>query len=534
MVGSVIWYGNNEGMYRGWWDMTLFEEYFKNLNHFEGFDQFNKSDIDRSGAIVVIPGRSLVGKEDKVNTDISSLMYCLLIVAGDEEASFDISKIKHPNIKIWVQNPHRGKHDQYDLIGCGYTPGTREMIITDKNMDWFFAGQITHVRRQEMADKLRGLRGGKLIETPGFTQGLDHKDYLKQMADAKIAPCPSGPITPDSFRLFEALELGCIPIADEATPNEELKGYWDWLFGEKVPFPTITNYNELPLMISELSRQYPVTSNNVQAWWKRKKIDIKEKMFSQFVGVGGDLEQELVTAIVPISPIPSHPNIDIVTETIQSIRFHFPGIKIVLTFDGVRPEQEKMAFTYNEHIRRVLAKHRDNIYPIIFQEHTHQVGMAREALKHITTPLILYMEQDTPLVLDEDIDWKLIQNTIISGESNVVRFHFEAHIPEEHGHLMVAGGSMPFQRTIQWSQRPHLANTEFYRTMLDTKFTPNAKCFIEDKVHGLVQDDYHLEGINGWNKWKLHIYVPNDRNIKRSYNLDGRGKQKKYDNTQIW
>ena len=33
-----------------------------------------------------------------------------------------------------------------------------------------------------------------------------------------MIPCPSGPATPDSFRLWEALEAGCVPIADGYAP----------------------------------------------------------------------------------------------------------------------------------------------------------------------------------------------------------------------------------------------------------------------------------------------------------------------------
>jgi hypothetical protein len=60
---------------------------------------------------------------------------------------------------------------------------------------------------------------GTFIPTKGFTQGDPHDLYYRQMADAKVAPAPSGPETPDSFRLFEALESGCVPIADTRVPK---------------------------------------------------------------------------------------------------------------------------------------------------------------------------------------------------------------------------------------------------------------------------------------------------------------------------
>jgi hypothetical protein len=46
------------------------------------------------------------------------------------------------------------------------------------------------------------------------------------------------------------------------------------------------------------------------------------------------------------------------------------------------------------------------------------------------------------------------------------------------------------------------------------------KTFIEDKFHGVVQDD-------GWDKHKLWIYHP-EGSIKRSYHLDGRAGTRKF------
>ena len=51
---------------------------------------------------------------------------------------------------------------------------------------------------------------------------------------------------------------------------------------------------------------------------------------------------------------------------------------------------------------------------------------------------------------------------------------------------------------------------------------------IKDKMHGIVIDDYNKAGRVGWNLHKIAIYAPGD-NIKRSYHLDGRGTEAKYD-----
>lgn len=249
----------------------------------------------------------------------------------------------------------------------------------------------------------------------------------------------------------------------------------------------------------------------------------------------------MITAVVPVSPIKSHPDTAILEQTVASIRHHLPTAEIVLTFDGVRPQQEDRRADYEEHIRRTLwlAKSWGPVYPFVFDEHLHQTGMLRRVLDDIRTPLMLYVEQDCPLVTDEHIEWCDVTGPIERGQSNLVRFHHEAVIPKPHMHLMhdhESGfpGSYALVRTSQWSQRPHVASVAYYRRIMDCYFTPEAKSFVEDKMHSVVQEAFKLDGIAGWQQHRLHIYDPGSGNMKRSYTTDGRAGEPKWDDTQVF
>ena len=243
----------------------------------------------------------------------------------------------------------------------------------------------------------------------------------------------------------------------------------------------------------------------------------------------------VITVVIPVSPIPSHPKIDILTETIESVRHHLPDAEILLTFDGVRREQYELRESYEEATQRTLwtADHVwGNVCPFIFNEHTHQVGMMRAAIDEIKTPLLMYVEQDTPLCIDREIDFGLICEFITEGHSDVVRLHHEAHIPDEHQPMMHGMEPGPFMRTSQWSQRPHVAWTEFYRWVLG-HFTPNARSFIEDKMHGICDEAYKIYGMAGWENYRVHIYAP-EGDIKRSWHTDGRAGGPKFESEQVF
>lgn len=243
-----------------------------------------------------------------------------------------------------------------------------------------------------------------------------------------------------------------------------------------------------------------------------------------------------ITAVIPVSPIKSHPEIGILTETLDSIRHHLPDAEMIVTFDGVREEQEDRRQDYEEAIRRTLWRldhHYGRSLPLIFEVHEHQTGMMRRTLTEITTELILYVEQDTPLVTDEPIDWAAITEFVLSGQSNCVRLHHEGVIPKDHLHMM-HGHDGDFIRTSQWSQRPHIASVAYYRRIMDTCFSPDAKSFIEDFMHGVVDQAYRRDKLAGWMQHRIHIWDPGTGNMKRSYHTDGRAGELKYDDTQVF
>lgn len=245
-----------------------------------------------------------------------------------------------------------------------------------------------------------------------------------------------------------------------------------------------------------------------------------------------------ITVIVPVSPIRSHPETDILRETLASVRHHLPAAEIFICFDGVRPEQEDRRADYEEHQRRVLwsADKNDWLRPVVpyrSESHQHQTGMLRAVLDDIRTPLILFVEQDTPLVMDEPIDWVACADMVLSGEANSVRFSHEAAILEPHEPMM-HGQVGDFVRTSQFSARPHLASVAYYRRILADYFTADAKAFVEDLMHGVVDEAFKIDGLTGWAQHRLWLYHPQGGNIKRSWHADGRAGGQKYDGTQVF
>jgi len=272
---------------RGYYDQGLLEDIFKRgeYKHHVGIKE------PSSGGVVIINGRTHVDDIDKINADIAKLGWVVFIETGDEEALFPIDNIKHPMIRKWVMLPRMNQHNDVYRLPQGYRPETKELLreigYQEKTQDWYFAGQITHERRFQCQQELVYLKdsgecpNGKMVGTTAFAQEeVPYKEYLQELAKTKIALCPSGPETPDSFRLYEALEAGCVLVVDQFASNNKDVGFWKYLFGDNIPFPIVDYWDALPKLMPELLRNYPELSNKCFAWWQQRKKMIEDRLYN--------------------------------------------------------------------------------------------------------------------------------------------------------------------------------------------------------------------------------------------------------------
>lgn len=228
-----------------------------------------------------------------------------------------------------------------------------------------------------------------------------------------------------------------------------------------------------------------------------------------------------ITVLIPVAPIPTNPSSEVLDQTLESIQSRLPDAEIILMFDGVPAGKMEMKAAYNKFLQRMLwrtSHDLKHVTPMVFREHSHQSLMTKAALQLVRTPLILWSEQDTPL--SDEIPFDELGKVIETGYANVIRFHHEAGVHPEHEYLMLDKEPIdilgqPFLRTRQWSGRPHLASTAFYRDVA-TRYLDDQPRFIEHVMYGTV-----VEG--QYDEFRLHIYAP-EGTLVRSLHTDGRRK----------
>jgi hypothetical protein len=225
-----------------------------------------------------------------------------------------------------------------------------------------------------------------------------------------------------------------------------------------------------------------------------------------------------ISIVIPVSVIYSHPLTHTLDWTVASVRSHLFNAPIYLMMDGVRFEQEDRRVDYEQFKSRLtFPQWAGDVHKVEFSTHHHQAAMLRETLHKVSTPLVLFLEQDWMLL--EPIPWDAMAAVLLDYQADVIRLHQTDEIHPEHEHLFLEHVDImgvPLRKMrVFWAQ-PHLARTDWYRKVLAEKFSPNCRCFIEDRLYGI-----NLE--TPWELNKIYMYEPEGK-LKRVSHTDGRGK----------
>ena len=279
MVNAYLYSVKNEDCAADKWDYGLLKEFF---NKNKIIPKKVTTLVNQDRAFVVVPGPQNIGYEELISDELNKIGRVVLFIISDESGSFNVDKIKHNNIEIWIACPHN-KHKKYNKLALGAPQhlGKNLPNYQDKSYDVFFAGQITHQRRKELAEVMPSIPNSFYKPTTGFAQGLTPKVYYDKMFISKIIPCPSGVEVLDSFRLYEAIEMLCLPIVDKLDSKMQETNFFNFVFNSDFPIETTDNWNNLTKIIPNLLENYPGNMHQVVCWWIKYKRDLSIKLMRQ-------------------------------------------------------------------------------------------------------------------------------------------------------------------------------------------------------------------------------------------------------------
>jgi hypothetical protein len=183
----------------------------------------------------------------------------------------------HPN---FLTNP------KVTVFGLGYKRDFHKYLnlkdTEKRDLLWSFAGTL-HGDRKKAVDLFKDERPNKVHACSGFgaADGLSTKEYVEMLQESVFALCPSGQDSMDSFRLYEALEAGCIPIT--LTNSNQFKlypSYWHGVFkGAELPFVIEKDWEKLhEKVINNLSKDVDIVSKKCKNLWETYKTIWRNKV----------------------------------------------------------------------------------------------------------------------------------------------------------------------------------------------------------------------------------------------------------------
>ena len=168
-------------------------------------------------------------------------------------------------------------------------------LATNRRYLWSFAGAKS-AARMVMVKHLGNVEPHQCAFFDSRRQQkpvLDQKAFIALLSDSVFSPCPMGNVLLETFRVYESLELGCIPIVE----RRPWMSYFDRLMPGH-PLPAFSSWRKARQFVEELStdgsglRDY---QHVIGSWWQSYKLRLRTDVGS-FVsqGLAGSLRSSLM------------------------------------------------------------------------------------------------------------------------------------------------------------------------------------------------------------------------------------------------
>lgn len=204
-----------------------------------------------------------------------------------KECVFAFRNYYHP---IFSQNP------KVVTFGLGYKCGFMSIPRESHVWPWYhwcFAGAIYHEQRRNALTAFQYVKPYFLFVGEGFNRtSLSIDQYRRMMEISKFALCPIGQGNLDTFRLYEAMEAGCIPVTLSHTELQHFSpSYWHIMFRrEEVPFVMGASWEECMTKVENLLKDpndyRALQTKMIEFWeglkheWRAQVIQNVEKLLS--------------------------------------------------------------------------------------------------------------------------------------------------------------------------------------------------------------------------------------------------------------
>ena len=164
-----------------------------------------------------------------------------------------------------------------EFFGC-----IPHLLASGRSYPWAFMGTLwaSGSRTEAVSVFLRALPAGMFFGGRHFGLGLPLAAYRAHLLNSVFALCPEGDRHLDTFRLYESLQLGCIPLLVER------QGMAAPLLGPNHPLPLFAHWRQaLAFAQQQLPRpeQLDRLQQQIQHWWANRKAELSSAIVASLI-----------------------------------------------------------------------------------------------------------------------------------------------------------------------------------------------------------------------------------------------------------
>ena len=236
----------------------------------------NLENLNINEDIIVVD--SNIGGKESFYFDLSNKVKKIYLIhlgdeGGTEKRDLVYSLCEH----VWRTFCFPNLKDNKDItcIPIGYKSSVPQikLKINDRKYTWNFMGTTHGSSRYDLLDKHKELKPHFTNLTGNFAgkNSLSTSEYYDILNKSIFTLVPHGYFHPETYRLYESLECGSIPIVEN--PHNFFEN-----FLPNNPFPKINNWEESFDLIKNLIKKKDELndlSNKVNSWWATHKKILK-------------------------------------------------------------------------------------------------------------------------------------------------------------------------------------------------------------------------------------------------------------------
>lgn len=278
---SLVW--NTGNSIQNDWEYDWIHSLFSNEGYAEVYE--NISFVVEDAIIVVSANHLMPSYLEKYE---SLKMPFWLVVLSDEFLQHTTFGLQYTMCRHIFRNYYYpNASSKITFIGLGYKTGFwngyGKPMEEARPYLWSFVGTPTqHPDRRMALSTFQDVSPNYVYFTQNFNSqnALSVEEYRDTLLKSTFVLCPMGNANLDTFRLYESLEAGSIPVVLSFSESQPIQpSYWDKIFNKPPPFIHSRSWNESKAIIQSMTPdQIEKMRMECGSFWSAYKVQLKERI----------------------------------------------------------------------------------------------------------------------------------------------------------------------------------------------------------------------------------------------------------------